>query len=87
MNFYASADGGAVEDRVVLRVGVGVAVSMVLHGLLLFAYRQGVALPWTGDADAPREALVVTLRVPPAPKAEPEVKPQPVPMGGPVAQR
>ena len=88
MNFYASADGGAVEDRVVLRVGVGVAVSMVLHGLLLFAYRQGVALPWTGDADAPREALVVTLRAPPAPppevlpepapKAEPEVKPQPV---------
>ncbi|NHZ89691.1 hypothetical protein F2P45_11805 [Massilia sp. CCM 8733] len=84
MNFYAPAHGPAVNDRVLLRIGAGIAVSIALHGLLLFAYRQGVVPPWQDNADGPREALVVTLRAPTAeilpeaaPKTEPEVKPKP----------
>ena len=85
MNFYALSHGPAVNDRVLLRIGAGIAVSIALHGLLLFAYRQGVAPPWRDNADQPREAMVVMLRAPapevlpePAPlKAEPEVKPKP----------
>lgn len=66
-----------MNGRVLRRVGAGIAVSIALHGSLLFAYRQGVALPWRDNADAPSEALVVTLRAPapaPAPKAKPAVK-------------
>lgn len=84
MNFYAPSDVSVVNDRVLLRIGAGTAVSIVLHGLLLFAYRHGVAPPWRDNADPPREAMVVTLRAPtpevlpePPPKAEPEVKPKP----------
>ncbi|NHZ43196.1 hypothetical protein [Massilia aquatica] len=84
MNFYAPEYGPAVNDRVLLRIGAGIAVSLVLHGLLLFAYRHGVAAPWRDNADQPREAMVVMLRAPtpevlpePPPKAEPEVKPKP----------
>lgn len=84
MNFYAPSDVSAVNDRVLLRIGAGIAVSIALHGLLLFAYRHGVAPPWRDNADPPREAMVVMLRAPapevlpePPPQAEPEVKPKP----------
>ncbi|HEX8610858.1 MAG TPA: hypothetical protein VF800_06160 [Telluria sp.] len=87
MNFYAPADGRAASDRVLLRVGAGIAVSIALHGLLLFAYRHGVVPPWREETNATRDTLVVTLRALPAPmpeplpepvpKAEPEVKPKP----------
>lgn len=92
MNFCASAEVSGLNDRVLPRVGAGIAVSIALHGLLLFAYRQGAAPLWRDDATVPRDALVVTLRAPvrqpvpepipepisePAPEADPDVTPKP----------
>lgn len=75
MNFYAFADGRAASGRVLPRIGAGIAVSIALHGLLLFAYRQAVAPPWRDDAEAPHAALVVMLRAPQV-MPEPEAKPK-----------
>ncbi|ATQ73302.1 hypothetical protein CR152_01360 [Massilia violaceinigra] len=62
------------------RVGAGIAISIAVHGLLLFAYRQGLMPSWRQDAEVPREALVVRLRAPePAPLAEPELAPKVTP--------
>ncbi|NHZ95092.1 hypothetical protein [Massilia sp. CCM 8734] len=84
MNFYASAPSPTINDRVLLRIGAGIAVSVALHGLLLFAYRQGLTPPWREDAGQPREALMVTLRARPAPA--PEVLPEPAPKAQPEAK-
>lgn len=81
MNFYASAPSPTINDRVLLRIGAGIAVSVALHGLMLFAYRQELAPPWREDAGQPREALIVTLRARPAPA--PEVPPEPAPQAQP----
>ncbi|MDQ1830980.1 hypothetical protein [Massilia scottii] len=78
MNLYAPAHGQTVNDRVLFRVGTGIAISIAVHGLLLFAYRQGLMPSWREDAEVPHEALVVRLRAPepvPAPLAEPELVP------------
>ncbi|MDQ1817047.1 hypothetical protein RBA41_27445 [Massilia sp. CCM 9210] len=80
MNFYAPVHGQSVNDRVLFRVGAGIAISIAVHGLLLFAYRQGLMPSWREDAEVPREALVVSLRAPePAPTPTPKVVPQPKP--------
>ncbi|MDM5179090.1 hypothetical protein PO883_17980 [Massilia sp. DJPM01] len=66
-----------MNDRVLFRVGAGIAVSIVAHGLLLFAYRQGAMPSWRNEADVPAEALVVRLR---APEPVPEPRPQAFPV-------
>ncbi|CUI06207.1 hypothetical protein [Massilia antarctica] len=88
MNFYAPAHGQTDKDRMLFRVGAAIALSIVAHGLLLFAYRQGAMPPWRNEADAPREALVVRLRAPePKPQALPVPEAPPVPKAEPKPQR
>lgn len=82
MNFYAFAEVPALDDRVLRRIGAGIAVSIAVHAMLLFAYRQGAVPSWRDNPAAPRDALVVTLRAPapePIPQAVPEAEPEAAP--------
>ena len=64
--------GPGLERRQALRIAAGIALSILLHGLLLALYRQ----PAASSAPAPAPPLTIRLRAAPprapAPVAEPE---------------
>jgi hypothetical protein len=72
-DFYAP---GMPERRQLARIAAGIALSVLVHGLLLALYRQPPAPP----LPAPQEPLTVRLReAPPPPVPVPQAEAEPAP--------
>ncbi len=74
MNFAAPQPYGQGRGRIVF----GVAVSLGVHALLLFAYRHVAVLPADPLPEAPASIAVWVRPPPPPPRSEPAPQPEPV---------